>query len=201
MYPLLETIRLENGRIQNLEYHEKRVDYSLDRLFGKRNIPPLKEIIGLKASQLRGIYKCRLLYSSDEYSIETELYRKRTIEWLLIVEEPDIKYSLKYADRSVFEKLYDNDDHNSEIIITQNGILTDTRYTNIALMKDGVWHTPKTPLLEGTQRALLLDNGIIQPKEIHIDSLSEYSKIRLFNAMMLWNDCIELDLSKIKLDD
>ena len=38
-----------------------------------------------------------------------------------------------------------------EILITRNGLLTDTSIANIALFNGKEWHTPKHPLLKGVQ--------------------------------------------------
>jgi Aminotransferase class IV. len=48
------------------------------------------------------------------------------------------------------------------------------------------WFTPKLPLLRGTCRTALIDNGIIKEKDIRPEELSSYSFVRLFNAMIKW---------------
>ena len=58
-----------------------------------------------------------------------------------------------------------------EIIIIKNGLVIDTSFTNIAIHKDGKWLTPKHPLLLGTKRAALLEQGIIQEADITVDDL------------------------------
>ena len=201
MYPLLETIRLENGRLMNLAYHEKRMDKSLKLLYGERKIPPLNEIINFTNQYEQGLFKCRLLYSNDDFKITIESYNKRQLNRLLLIEAPKIKYDLKYSNRSVFVTLNNPDEENMEVLITRNKLLTDTSYTNVALKKGDNWITPLVPILEGTQRALLLDSGLIHLGEIREENINDYSRIRLFNAMMPWNDCIELDISKIKRNE
>ena len=79
-----------------------------------------------------------------------------------------------------------------EILITRNGLLTDTSIANIALFNGKEWHTPKHPLLKGVQRAALIDKHLIREKEITVDQLFNYSQICLFNAM--------IDFGKIKID-
>ncbi len=198
MYRLLETIRIVNGKMMNLSYHEDRIDRSLKFLYGIRKLPPLSTFITIPSSLNSGVYKCRFLYSDVDFKVTFEPYQKRKIDRLLLLEKPDLKYDLKYVDRSVFMNLVPEDMKDTEIIFTRQGFLTDTRYSNIALKRDGQWISPKIPLLEGTQRAWLIDNGIIQLDQINRKNLGEYSKIRLFNAMMAWEDSIELDISKIR---
>ena len=201
MYRLLETIRIENGKMMNLSYHEDRVNRSLKTLFGKRELPALSTLITISSSLSSGIYKCRFLYSDVDFQVTFEPYEKRNIVRLILIEKPDIKYDLKYADRSIFMNLIPEDQETTEIIFTRQGFLTDTRYTNIAFERDGQWISPNSPLLEGTQRAWLIDNGIIQLDQIKRKNLGEFSKIRLFNAMMPWDDCIELSISQISYYD
>jgi len=187
--------------MMNLSYHEDRIDRSLIILYGKRELPAIRELIKITTGQDSGVYKYSMVYSNTDFKVSIGLYQKRNIIQLLLLEKPDMLYNLKYADRSVFGNLLSPRDINTEIIFTRAGLLTDTRYTNIALEKDGLWITPEKPLLEGTQRALLLDRSIIIPGNISRDDLKDFSKIRLFNAMMPWEDVLELDISKIKDHD
>lgn len=46
------------------------------------------------------------------------------------------------------------------------------------------WLTPAHPLLAGTKRAFLLDQGAITEKDLTPDDLMKAEKIRLFNAMI-----------------
>lgn len=198
MFRLLETIRIENGKIINLSYHEKRIDSSLRILYGNRELPTLEKLINIDNDTNSGVFKCRLLYSNIDFKVTFEPYKKRIIDRLILFESPNIQYDLKYADRSVFQNLIPDNIRKTEILITRKGILTDTSYTNIALEKNGNWITPKIPLLAGTQRAYLIDNGIIKVDEIDSKDIRSFSKIRLFNAMMPWKDCIELEISQIE---
>jgi 4-amino-4-deoxychorismate lyase len=201
MCQLLETIRLENGKMMNIPYHENRIDRSLKKFYGKRELPLIRNLIQISGSQDSGVFKCSMVYSNTDFKISIQPYRKRNITSLLLIEKPDLHYDFKYADRSLFDNFLPQGNINSEIIFTRRGILTDTRYTNIALEKDGLWITPQTPLLEGTQRAFLIDNKLIQTGEISHNEINDFSRIRLFNAMIPWEDCIELDIANIKTYD
>ena len=46
----------------------------------------------------------------------------------------------------------------------KQGLLTDTSIANIALSDGTHWYTPAHPLLKGTKRAALLEEGILQEK-------------------------------------
>ena len=71
-----------------------------------------------------------------------------------------------------------------DVLIVRNNLLTDTSIANVALEKEGVWYTPRTPLLKGTKRALLLEQGVLTECDIPSDEISSYSHIALFNAMI-----------------
>ncbi len=80
------------------------------------------------------------------------------------------------------KKLYDQRDDNSEILMIKNGLVTDCFYYNVAFYSDD-WYTPEEPLLQGTMRAYLLDEGIINEARITLEDIPLYSKICLFNAL------------------
>ena len=71
-----------------------------------------------------------------------------------------------------------------DVLIVRNNLLTDTSIANVALEKEGVWYTPRTPLLKGIKRALLLERGVLTECDIPSDEISSYSHIALFNAMI-----------------
>ena len=78
--------------------------------------------------------------------------------------------------------------------MVRDRLLTDTSIANIALWHEQYnrWYTPAHPLLRGTHRAALLRAGTIhEDTALTLDRLSEFSRIRLFNAMLAWGE-IEL---------
>lgn len=93
-----------------------------------------------------------------------------------------ISYTYKYEDRSALKKLFNQRENHSEILIIKNGIVTDCFYYNVAFYSDA-WYTPKQPLLNGTMRASLLDQKIINLADISLEDIPKYTKICLFNAL------------------
>ena len=71
-----------------------------------------------------------------------------------------------------------------EIIIEKGGYLTGTTISNIAFYDGERWLTPEHPLLPGTMRAKLLDEGFLHRKEIRKEDLKNYSQIALMNSMI-----------------
>ena len=83
-----------------------------------------------------------------------------------------------------------------DVLVVRKGWLTDTSICNIALWNGKQWITPSKPLLAGTKRASLLEQGEIATGDIRPDDLPAYSRIRLFNAMIEFGE-IELPVDKI----
>jgi 4-amino-4-deoxychorismate lyase len=177
---LLETIKIENGEIHNLSYHQQRCDESRQTLFQTTDTLELSSIIN---PPKKGLYRCRILYGETLHSIDYIPYTPKKIQTLRIVPS-DIDYSLKYANRDSLNALLESNKDVDEVIIEKNGYLTDTTISNIAFYDGEQWFTPAKPLLEGTMRAKLIDEGFLQIKEIKREDLYHYSQVALMNAMI-----------------
>ncbi len=195
--PFLETIKLEGGFFSALSYHQTRMDETRAAFYDN------PESLSLPLALMRtgsippkGLYKTRVIYTDKIESIEFIPYEKRDINSLKLIES-DVDYSFKYEKRPVINTLFQQKGKCDDILITQNGLLTDTSIANIALLKDGIWYTPKSPLLKGTKRASLLHHRLIIETDIHQVALSQYEKIRLFNAMIEFGE-IEFPVKNIQ---
>ena len=177
---LLETIRIENGEIHNLSYHQKRCNHTRKTLFNSDDI--LNLIESIKAPK-KGLYRCRILYAETLHSIEYIPYTPKEIHSIKIV-KADIHYAFKYANRDTFADLLTEHNDVDEIIIEKDGYLSDITIANIAFFSEGKWYTPATPLLQGTMRQKLLDDGFLQPRDIKKDDLHRYTQVALINAML-----------------
>jgi 4-amino-4-deoxychorismate lyase len=116
--------------------------------------------------------------------IKYQLYKKKEIKTFKVIFDDTIEYDYKYLDRTAIEKLYSQKEDCDEIIIVKNGLLTDTSIANICLQQNGTWHTPKKPLLLGTQRAKLLDQDKLIQTDLTLNDLKKAEKIALCNAMI-----------------
>lgn len=184
MYPLLETIRLQNGAFFNLSYHEQRMlqsclevlksspKFSLDTLLDASNPPE------------SGLYKCRVLYDTENAMIEFNPYVISPIRRLKAIHCDTIKYPYKFSDRSQLKELFDKREDCDDILIIKNGLITDTSYANIAFYQQGTWITPSRPLLKGTMRQLLLDRGEIKEETISLEGLRKFQFFKIMNAMV-----------------
>lgn len=181
---LLETIRIEDGRPDNIDLHTERMLKSQKEIFGKAHARDLASIIHVPPYAMKGTYKCRLVYDEHIRSIEFTPYQRKEIKSLRMIECDDIDYSYKYEDRQKLEELLAQKGDQDEILIVKDGRLTDTSYSNIVLKdKKGKWFTPRKPLLRGTRRQRLLNDGLIREREITPATLRQFTEIRLINSL------------------
>ena len=177
---LLETIKIVEGKIANLLYHQDRCDQSRQTLFQSTDILDLASVIEPPQT---GLYRCRILYAEKVHSIEYIPYKPKEINSLKIVPS-SIDYDLKYANRAAFNALLESNKEVDEVIIEKNGCLTDITVANIAFYDGEQWYTPVNPLLKGTMRAKLIDEAFLQKREIRKEDLDNYTQVALINAMI-----------------
>ena len=193
---LLESIRYVDGEPELLPLHQERINRSL----AAYGVTPRWRLADYLAqhpcpASLVGVVKCRLLYDAEPLEVSYAPYHRRTIGSLRAVAAPALDYHLKWADRGALQALLELRGEADDIVIVNGeGLLTDSSYTNIALRRGNHWYTPRVPLLEGVQRAHLIAEGVLIPRDIPLAELSTYDRIALINAMMPWSERIELEI-------
>jgi 4-amino-4-deoxychorismate lyase len=193
-----ETICVQNRRLLNLSYHENRLNKTRKEFYGFGDIWKLSELITIPDFVTEQPHKCRLAYAEHVGNIKWEPYHPRTISKIQKVYDDTVDYAYKYNDRSNLNFLYEQRKDADEILIIKNGMVTDTNFCNVAFQQNGKWYTPITPLLPGTQRAFLLDSGIIEETAISENDIQNFSHIRLFNAMVSWENSPAIDVKFIQ---
>ncbi len=184
-----ETICVEQRRFSKLlPYHEARLNRTRRVLWGSREPLALQDYAEIPPFVSDDKHKCRITYGEQVVNIEWEKYQPRTIGSLLLVDADNLEYTFKYKNRQALNKLYDQRGDCDDVLMVRQGLLTDTSYANVALFDGQDWHTPAQPLLAGTQRAYLLDEGVIISRAIRAEDLHNYSRLRLFNAMLPWEE-------------
>ena len=176
----VETIKILDGEIYNLEYHQSRYESVLNSL-GVSEYKNLKDFI---EPPEWGLYRCRALYDAKSIEVEYHPYKKIDISSFKLIFDNEIEYSQKSTERASIEHLFAQKEEADEVLIIKNLLVTDTSIANIALFRDGSWLTPKEPLLKGTTRERLLDEGKIVEADIKANELRSFSKIALLNAMI-----------------
>lgn len=192
---LLETIKVQDGRLLNAEYHWARVTHAHRVSYGCAPKFCWNDIQELFSDWLEGVYKLRVIYSRQIDFFELLAYEMSIPKKWKLLEVNDLKYHLKYADRSAINHLrkqYKNDA--DDLIFIQNGEITDASYANLVFFDGTNWVTPMNPLLAGTQRAKLLDQGLITPQIIREEDLWSFSHFKLINALL------EFDFPKMPMD-
>ena len=186
MSQFIESIRIHNGVTENLTLHQKRVNKTLRQKAGEGlNLNKLLQELLIPKN---GLFKWRLEYTKDKIKQNQLIpYTSKTVKRIKLVEAPDLKYALKYSDRNSFEKLL-TQSNADDIIITQKGFITDASYSNLFFWDGQQWVTPSTPLLNGTQREIILKKKLAIEKQIHLNNLSNYTHFKRVNAMMKWED-------------
>lgn len=196
MSPFIETIRIENGRIYNLPYHNRRMNETRRDVLHQTGSLDLDECI--RPGNYRERTKCRVEYDKDILKVEYAAYHIRPVSSLRLVTGDEAAYRYKSTDRSVLNRLFVLREAEDDVLIVRGGLLTDTSICNLALWNGQQWVTPSVPLLAGTKRASLLDQGKIVTGDIRPEDLPGYSRIRLFNAMIEFGE-IDLSVDKIVL--
>ncbi|TLU98189.1 aminotransferase class IV [Dyadobacter luticola] len=196
----IETICVENRQLKNLSYHEARLNKTRQELWGYTDRWDLSEMLILPDCVDNEIHKCRVAYGKEIDNIKWEPYNFRTIRKIQIVHDDTIDYNYKYNNRDELNTLFAQRGDADDILIIKNGMVTDSFYCNVAFSDGSKWFTPKTYLLPGTQRAFLLDAGVIEEAEISEGDIGKYQEIRLFNAMVGWERAATLSIDAIELN-
>ena len=183
MYLLLETIKCLDGVLYNLKWHNLRFNYSRKILWESNDELKLENLIQIPENCTQGLFRCRVIYSSEIEKIEFVPHMYRKIESVIFQTDNQIDYSFKFADRKRLQGLYDQRGIHDDFLIIRNGFITDSYTANPVFFDGRKWITPISVLLKGTQRARLLCEGQIHEKAIDLKDLVNYRKMGLINAM------------------
>lgn len=192
----IESICIQDGKAPLITYHHRRANKTrLDHYDCERLLDLSKEIDLSKGTSERT--KCRIIYGKEIISIEYKPYTIRPIKSLQIVDvDTTYAYSYKFQNRKKLDEYYSRRGQADDIIMIKKGFVTDSYYGNLAFLKDGLWFTPMNPMLEGTRRAQLIENGKLIERQIARDEIQEFDSVRIFNAMIEFGE-VEIDTSEI----
>jgi 4-amino-4-deoxychorismate lyase len=180
---LFETVKVQHRQLYNIETHNLRAARSRRIIFGLEENFDLGDYISLPDNLDDGLYKCRIVFARTVQTVEFQRYVPKTIRTLQLVHNDMIQYEHKYLDRSCFEKLLYNANAD-DILIVQHGFVTDVSFANIVFYDGRKWVTPSRPLLQGTKRQILLENGTIREEEITTKDLARFTHASLINALL-----------------
>ena len=183
MYQLLETIKCQNGILENIPWHNARFNQARKEYFGLSTKMNLANFVKVPSSARKGLFRCRITYSKSIDNVEYIRHQYKKVESLKLVYNNEIDYHLKFANRDKLNELFENRENCDDILIVKNGYVTDSSTANLLFFDGQKWWGNNTPLLAGTQREKLISEGKIKLCEIKISDLHRYQKIGLINAM------------------
>jgi len=194
MSRFIESIKVEDQKIFLTELHQKRMNDTFSN-FGEVCKIDISEIFKNLKHNENGLYKFRIEYDlENNFGTQIIPYVISEINDFELVIDNDINYSFKYSDRTQFQKMKDKSQAD-EIIIIKENLITDTSFSNILFLKDKIWFTPKSYLLNGIMRQNLLSKNRIKETEISLKNIKEFSHFQLINAL---NDFDEMFIYPIE---
>jgi 4-amino-4-deoxychorismate lyase len=198
MSQLFKSIKVFERKLYNIVFHNRRLNETRKQLFNKFDFIDLNDVITIPAAIDNGFYKCRVIYDKAIRKIEFDQYKFKEIKTLQIVECDEIDYKFKYVDRTDLNLLFQQKNDSDDILIIKNGFVTDTSFTNIVFFDGEKWLTPNTPLLKGTKREKLIEEGEISEAEIKRSDLKLFKKALLLNAFYDFRNECKVEINRIK---
>ncbi|MGK9476866.1 aminotransferase class IV [Melioribacter sp. OK-6-Me] len=187
MSQLIETIKVFQKKLHNIDYHNNRFNTSRKLLFGIKDEIKLEEILTIPQDITDEITKCRIVYSDLIHSIEFIPYKRKTIKTIRIINNDRIEYKFKYENRREINKLLNNAG-SDEIIIVRKNKITDASIYNLVFDDGKNLYTPAEPLLKGTKREKLINEGLLIEDEIKPADIMYFKKIHFINALTDLNE-------------
>jgi len=181
---LIETLKINQGKILNLSYHNARFNKARIELFDIKKQTDLEEVINLKDLNSQDTYLCRVTYDTEIKKVEFEKYAPKLINTVKLIEVDNINYNYKYKDRLAFKYL-EKEANADAVLIVKNGEITDFTFANVVFFTlNNEAFTPLNPLLNGTTRKRLLDENKVKQRVIKATDLNLFNRLKPINAML-----------------
>ena len=195
----IESICLINGKLRNLDLHQARFNRTRAIHFPNAERLNLNSIIQIPENLTEEKYKVRVVYGLNIELIEFLPYEQKKINSIKLFNiDSEINYSYKSTDRSLFLDLIKKVNCD-DLILVQDGKITDATYSNLIFFNGIEWHTPTTYLLPGVMRQHLLNERVINEKDIRISELDQYISFKRINAMMDFDEAETFDIERLKI--
>ena len=200
MYPLFESVCIENSQIKNAAYHEARFHRSYMKQY--KTHPTYSLFDGIHLTNLDDTlkYKLRIGYKQNGTRFSFSEYENNIATSLKLVSDDTISYALKKNNRKKLNALFLQRGETDDVLIIKNGLVTDASYSNILFFDGKQIVTPTTPLLEGTCRARLLAINRIVEKSISVADLQNFESFQLVNALNDFDESRWIPIENIKKD-
>lgn len=192
---LLETICIDHGKVCNLAWHLARMQQAAAHFhFRAPALPDLLPLLPVELGDTK--VKCRVRYRETLLELSFDKYEAKRVQSLQMVEAaPD--YCFKYTNRDELNRLLEKKGQADEILITCNGLITDTTFSNVVFRQGDHFFTPDSWLLNGTKRQKLLREGTITERRITRETVQAYESVHLINSMLDIEDTPPVSVSCI----
>ncbi len=184
-----ESILVRNGIPKHLHYHQNRVNRTYRDFYAA---PPALDLESEWSMPDRTPsshdLKARIIYNQNgvvDRSIE--IYQRKPIYTLHVKRLDDAqKYPFKSTNRTWIDESLIDLPEDADVLYERDGLILESSFTNIALLKNRVWYTPSQPIHRGTTLERFIAMGHLTPVDIHLAELADFEEIRLFNALLGW---------------
>ena len=193
---LLETMRLEHGRVERLSRHLGRMAEAARYFNYQWNESAVRDALEHVLGQHpEGCWRLRLLLSSDgQPRVECTPHAQESRSWRLdFAKEPidpnDPFILHKTTRRAVYETARaSRPDVDDVLLWNGRGEVTESTIANIVAEIDGVRYTPPlhSGLLAGTFRGEQLDRGTIRERVLLRADVRSASRLWLINSVREW---------------
>ncbi len=199
MYPLFETLLIKDKQVQHVEWHEERYRWSYEAYYNKRAEESLMAGVSIDVACKHSLYRLKIAYSDEGKQVTVLPYTPVVTQFLQVVQGDGIDYRMKFSHRACLQRLFAMRGKADDVLIVQNGLITDTSVGNILFYKQGQWFTPAVPLLRGTCRARLLASGVVVTSAITIQTMWEFEAFQVVNALRGFDEACRIPMQHIRL--
>lgn len=182
---LVETIRIEKGRIRLMPFHNARANRSRRELFGSMKDIDLRAFVDKGKIPPGDLIKCRILYDDQIHEVQYAAYPARIISQVQILDGQGVEYHHKWVERPQLDQLFQKRKKGMDeiCILDPLGYVTDAYYFHFLFEKENKWFLPRTYLLPGVMRTYLLQKSKAELRSIHVTEINAFDKIHLINAL------------------
>jgi len=199
-FSLLETMRLEHGRIERLERHLARMAEAA-RYFEYQWIEPAvrQAVETVRQEHPDGCWRVRLLLSADgtpvvECTPHVPDTRPWRVDFTVEPVDPQDAFVLhKTTRRIVYETARrSRSDVDDVLLWNRRGEVTESTIANVVAEIAGLRYTPpvRCGLLAGTFRAEQLEAGAIYERVLTKDDIVAAGRLWLINSVRGWVDAV-----------
>lgn len=199
-FSLLETMRLEQGRVERLERHLARMAEAARYFAYQWSESTVREALAAVAREHpQGSWRLRLLLSIDGSStIECTPHADEARTWRVdFAREPidplDPFIQHKTTRRIVYEEAKRSKPELDDVLLwNDREEVTESTIGNVVAEIDGVRYTPplSSGLLGGTFRAEQIEAGTIRERVLTKEDVAAASRLWLINSVRRWVDAI-----------